>query len=103
MAHSNLLLNYLEPPHLKALIPHLSVVTLRQAELIADTHQPVEKVYFPHSGIISNVVELLSGGAIETGMIGRDGQFGASQALDDRVSLHRVVVQVPGTASMIQS
>jgi hypothetical protein len=43
------------------------------------------RLYFPHSGIISCVVELVGGGAIETGMIGKDGNFGASQALDDKV------------------
>jgi hypothetical protein len=50
-------------------------------------------VYFPHSGIISCVVETIGGGAIETGMIGRDGAFGGSQALDDKVSLNHVVIQ----------
>jgi hypothetical protein len=37
--------------------------------------------------------------AIETGMIGRDGKFGAAHALDGKVSLNSVVVQVPGVAS----
>jgi CRP-like cAMP-binding protein len=60
-------------------------------------------VYFPHSGIISCVVELIGGGAIETGMIGNDGAFGASQALDDKVSLNHVVIQIPGSASVIDS
>jgi hypothetical protein len=36
-------------------------------------------------------------------MIGKDGEFGASQALDDKVSLNHVVIQVPGTASVIDS
>ena len=71
--------------------------------MLAETHQRVEKVYFPHSGIISCVVELVGGGAIETGMIGKDGAFGASQALDDKVSLNQVVVQVTGMASVITS
>ena len=49
------------------------------------------------------MVELLGGGAIETGMIGRDGQSGGSQALDDKVSLNAVLVQVSGTASAIDA
>jgi len=71
--------------------------------VLAETHQRVQKVYFPHSGIISCVVELRGGGAIETGMIGKDGAWGASQALDGKVSLNHVVMQVPGTASVIDS
>jgi hypothetical protein len=36
-------------------------------------------------------------------MIGKDGEFGASQALDDKVSLNHVVIQVGGMASVIAS
>ena len=71
--------------------------------MLAETHQRIETVYFPHSGIISCVVELLGGGAIETGMIGNDGEFGATQALDHKVSLNHVVMQVGGVASVISS
>src|SRR4051794_5859324 len=100
---NNLLLNKLEPAVLAKINPHLSVVSLRFSELVADTHDRVQNVYFPHSGIISNVVALSNGRAIETAMTGRDGQFGAAQALEDRLSLHRVVMQVPGTASVMNS
>ena len=70
--------------------------------MLAKTHQLVQRVYFPHTGIISCVVELKGGGAIETGMIGNDGAWGASQALDSKVSLNHVLMQVPGTASVIR-
>jgi CRP-like cAMP-binding protein len=99
----NFLLNRLEPALLAELQPHLSVVQLHHSQVLAESHQRIEKVYFPHSGIISCVVELVGGGAIETGMIGNDGVFGASQALDDKVSLNHVVMQVAGVASVISS
>jgi CRP-like cAMP-binding protein len=99
----NFLLRSLEPATLARIAPHLEVVELRQAEVLAETHQRVQKVYFPHAGVISNVVELASGDAIETGMIGNDGVFGASQALDDRTSLNRVVMQIAGGASVMRS
>jgi CRP-like cAMP-binding protein len=99
----NFLLNLLEPAVLDRMAPHLSVIDLNSEEVLAETHQRIEKVYFPHSGIISCVVELVGGGAIETGMIGKDGNFGASQALDDKVSLNHVVTQVTGTASLMSS
>jgi len=66
----NFLLNRLEPALLNQLAPHFSMVHLEQAQLLAETHQPVQRVYFPHTGIISCVFELRGGGAIETGMIG---------------------------------
>jgi len=43
------------------------------------------------------------GAAIESGMIGKDGVFGASQALDDKLSLHKVMVQVPGMATVVDA
>ena len=79
------------------------MVHLEQGQVLAKTHQLVQRVYFPHTGIISCVVELKGGGAIETGMIGNDGVWGASRALDGKVSLNHVVMQVAGTVSVIES
>src|SRR3954469_712786 len=104
MPHSkNFLLNRLDGDALGRLTPNLIVVELPQGEVLAETHERVEKVYFPHGGIISCVVETIGGGAIETGMIGNNGVFGGAQALDDKVSLNHVVIQVPGAASVISS
>ena len=64
MSHrSNFLFNQLEPKILAQIAPHLSLVKLQVRDVVAETHQRIEKVYFPHSGIISCVVELLGGGA----------------------------------------
>jgi CRP-like cAMP-binding protein len=84
-----------------SLAPHLAVIDLERGKVLAETHATIHKVYFPHSGIISCVVELVGGGAIETGMIGKDGQFGAGAAFDGKVSLNFVVVQVAGKGSVI--
>jgi CRP-like cAMP-binding protein len=104
MPHSkNFLLNRLDADILGRLLPNVSVVQLASGDVLAGTHERVEKVYFPHTGVISCVVETIGGGAIETGMIGNDGAFGSSQALDDKVSLNHVVMQVPGAVSVISS
>jgi CRP-like cAMP-binding protein len=100
---NNFILNRLAPAALGEIEPYLSLLQLPHGQVLAETHQRIETVYFPHSGIISCVVELLGGGAIETGMIGKDGEFGATQALDDKVSLNHVVMQVSGVASVISS
>lgn len=99
----NFLLNRVSVDVLDRISPGLIVVPLAQGEVLAETHARIEKVYFPHTGVISCVVETIGGGAIETGMIGNDGVFGASQALDDKVSLNHVVMQVPGDVSIISS
>lgn len=98
--HENNLLSRIEPALYEELVRHVVVVELVQGDVLAEAHGIIDKVYFPHAGIISCVVELAGGGAIETGMIGRDGEFGAGLALDDRVSLNHAVVQVGGQASV---
>jgi CRP-like cAMP-binding protein len=98
---NNSLLARLDRATLNAMIPHLTVVRLEFREVLNETHTEVQKVFFPHWGIISCVVELIGGGAIETGMIGKDGQFGAGAALDHKVSMNSVIVQVAGDASVI--
>lgn len=100
---ANFILRRLAPDILKRIAPALTVVPLPHGQVLAETHQRIEKVYFPHDGIISCVVETIGGGAIETGMIGNDGVFGSMQALDDKVTLNHVVVQVAGHASVISS
>ncbi|TMK43979.1 MAG: Crp/Fnr family transcriptional regulator [Alphaproteobacteria bacterium] len=103
MPHSNnRLFARLGVGYIDRLKSYLTVTQLHQGEVLADVHQCVNKVYFPHGGIISCVVELKNGEGIETGMIGADGVFGAMQALDDKVSLNRVIVQVSGVASIIE-
>jgi CRP-like cAMP-binding protein len=99
----NQLLSRLDGPTFRAIESHLSVVQLELGRVLADTHASVQKVYFPHGGIISCVVELTSGGAIETGMIGNDGQFGGGPALDHKISPNHVVMQLQGSASLIDA
>lgn len=83
--------------------PNLKAADLQQGVVLANTHQPIHNVYFPQSGIISCVVEMKSGDAIETGMIGRDGVFGAGQAFYHKISLNKAVMQVEGVASVMDA
>ncbi len=60
-----------------------------------------ERSTFLISGIVSFMVELSDGPVVQTGMVGRDGVIGAAQALDAKKSVNRIVVQVPGSALVI--
>jgi CRP-like cAMP-binding protein len=83
--------------------PHLKPADLKFGDVLGDTGQPVTHVYFPHSGIISLVVELSVGFMIETAMIGRDGALNAASALDGKVSFNKAIVQLAGKASVIKA
>jgi CRP-like cAMP-binding protein len=97
----NQLLAKLPTEDFSALEPHLRTVELRTGQILAEPDQEITRVYFPHSGIVSFIVEVADGDIVQTGMVGRDGAVGAAQALDDKVSINRIVVQLPGTASVI--
>jgi hypothetical protein len=104
MPHSkNAFLARLDAQSAEHIRAHLKITDLQHGQVLAESHQRVQQVYFPHSGVISCVVDLKDGFSIETGMIGNDGQYGAGQALDDKLSLNRVMIQVPGAASIIDS
>ena len=97
----NLLLASLPPENMAALVPHLRVVQLPQETVLFEAGDTIKAVYFPHTGIVSIVVDLASGETIETAMIGRDSLVGGSAALDDDIALNRAVVQVAGVASVV--
>jgi len=98
---TNLLLASLPPENMAALVPHLRVVPLPQETVLFEAGDTIKAVYFPHTGIVSIVVDLASGETIETAMIGRDSLVGGSAALDDDIALNRAVVQVAGVASVV--
>jgi CRP-like cAMP-binding protein len=87
---------------LELLRPHLRDVKLIHSAVLFDAGSEIDRLYFPHSGVISLVVALAGGDMIEAGMIGRDGVAGTSAALDGAVSLNRAVVQIPGAGSSIE-
>src|SRR3954453_1867403 len=91
------------PVDFEDLRPHLRFIELQHGRVIAGSRQRVDQVYFPHGGILSCVVELEDGSAIESGMIGNDGVFGAAEALDGKVCPHKVMVQVPSTATVVNA
>ena len=97
----NRILNSLPQNIFAAVEPHLRIVNLPFGDVISETDQIVSTVYFPHSGIISLVVEMQVGDMIETAMVGRDGVVNATSALDGNISLHRGLVQAEGAASVI--
>ena len=98
----NSLLASLPADVFSALSPHLKLVELKFGDVLAETGGAVRRVYFPYSGVISLVVELDVGSMIETAMVGRDGVLSAAAALDGKVSLNKGVVQLAGSAGVME-
>ena len=58
---TNLLLASLPPENMAALVPHLRVVQLPQETVLFEAGDMIKAIYFPHTGIVSIVVDLASG------------------------------------------
>jgi CRP-like cAMP-binding protein len=97
----NHLLAALPGADFELLRPHLQKVELVQEMVLVAAGDPLARVFFPHSGVISLVVSISTGEAVEVAMIGRDSVFGGSAALDGNISLTDAIVQLPGTASTL--
>lgn len=99
----NLLLASLSPQIYGALLPHLKRMEFKHAQVLTETGEPITHVYFPHTGIISLVVELSVGEMVETAMVGRDGVVNAACALDGKISLNKGIVQMAGAGVIISA
>ncbi len=96
--NENLLLASFAPNDLAALKPHLKPVELRQAEVLFEAGDKIDRVYFPAGAVISLVLVLSGGEMVETAMVGKDGMVGASAAVDHKTSTIRAIVQLAGSA-----
>jgi CRP-like cAMP-binding protein len=100
-ASPNRLLAFLPSTDFAVLRHHLRPFELTYEAVLVRAGEKLTDVYFPHSGVISLVVSLTDGAAVEAAMIGRDSVFGASAALDGLTSLTDAIVQQPGAASIL--
>ena len=99
----NRLLQALPSAEYAQLHPLLETVELTKETALADAGAPVQRVYFPHAGVVSMMVNLSDGQSVEIATIGRDGIVGASAALHERPPLADAIVVVPGTASVMRA
>lgn len=94
----NALLRSLSAADLDRLKPHLQLIDLRIGETIYEMEDPVEWVYLPEIGLLSLITVMVSGAAIETSIVGREGGVGFIEALGSGKIFSHVIVQVPGKA-----
>src|SRR3954453_9715817 len=85
------------------IFPHLKPVTIPGETIIFKVEDTIERVYFPHSGIISLIVGLSTGQFVEAGMLGRNGVIGAGAALDGQIALNTAIGQADGAGTMIEA
>jgi CRP-like cAMP-binding protein len=92
------------PPHdFSLLAPHMRMVALECGVMLHDIGEEIERVYFPHTGMVSLVAVMQGGATVESASIGRSGVIGASAGLGARSAFAGAIVQLPGTAAWLSA
>src|ERR1700761_3503346 len=99
----NKLLAKLPQSDFELLAPHFIVAQLRQGTVLTEASDEIDQVYFPLDGMISLVIVMNDGKAIETGTIGRDGMFGAAAGFGPCRSRVRSIVQAGSSCGRISA
>jgi len=98
---SNSLLAALPATDLDLLRPELAMVALDQDAVLSRAGEPIEYVFFPHSGAISLMIDMADGQTVATAAVGRDEAVGLLSVLGPSPSAITAVVRAAGTASRI--
>jgi CRP-like cAMP-binding protein len=99
----NRLLAELPEDAFATLEPDLQQLTLLQGVICYGTGDPIDQVYFPHTGMISQLITTGDGDMVESSSIGREGAVGLQCGLGPRLSFTRTMVQIPGKFSAISA
>ncbi len=81
--------------------PWLTATVLKQGALLQEADEPIDGVYFPHSGMLSLLAVMTDGAAVEIAMVGRESIAGAMAGVGLNKATARTVVQLPGHGSRI--
>ena len=98
----NRLLATLLPADIDLLAPGLETVALDQDEVLSRAGDPIEHLFFPHSGAISLMIDA-NGRSVATAMVGREGTVGSLSVLGQSPSAITAIVRAAGTASRIRA
>jgi CRP-like cAMP-binding protein len=97
---NNRILRQLSADELKSVQPWLAPMELQSSVVLHESGQPIERVVFPLSGMISLLAVMQSGEAIETGIVGADGLVGGDAAINGHM-FGQMTVQLDGAALTI--
>ena len=98
----NRLLVAANPVDRALLKPHLEPVTMLPGDILFDAGETINHIYFPQSGVVSQLAAMRNGMFVECGTIGREGAVGLLSGLGSGKALKRAVVQIAGRALRIK-
>lgn len=93
----------MQPGDLDRLAEHLEPVSIAAREVVCEPGVELSHVYFPTTSMLSSIVVLEDGAAVEAATIGREGMAGVAILVGDRMSPYRVIQQVEGEMLRVQA
>ncbi len=97
-AFKNYLLSALPPDYFADIEPMLEPISLKLGEVLYESGEEAEYLYFPTTAIVSMLYLLENGSTIEVGMVGNDGLIGIAVLLGGSSTPSRAVILSAGTA-----
>ena len=97
----NRLLAALPPADLDLLVRHFRMVELERDAVLVRSGDPVERIYFPLSGLIAFIMDMPSGQTVATAIVGNESAVGVLSTLGPIRSPMTAVVRVAGLALQI--
>ena len=94
----NKLLAALSEDARKRIFPKLKYVEMALGEVIYESHQSIEYVYFPVDCIISLLYMMVNGSSAEISVVGNEGMAGVAVVMGGESTPNRFIVQSHGHA-----
>jgi len=95
-ARDNFLLGSLHHDELRRIAAKLEKVDLELGEVLYESGEKLDHIYFPTTAIISMLYIMENGGTAEIGVVGNDGVVGISLFLGGETTTSRAIVQSAG-------
>ena len=99
----NRILSALTDDEYRSISRHLSVVGLKQGEVLYNADNWIDYAYFMNSGMASSVSVTSEGQTVEDGTVGLEGLLGGSAALGECRIFCSGIVEIPGDAMRIEA
>lgn len=96
LAQSNMLLGALDPEDLALIAPYLVRRDVEGGQRLIAPHQPIDRVIFPETAVVSLAAPIGDGRLLDIGLIGREGLVGWSALIGDDRPGHGSTVLLQG-------
>ncbi len=94
----NRLLAALPVEEYERLLPHLEHISFSLGEVVYESGEPLDYIYFPGNAIVSLLYTMENGSSAEMGLVGNDGVLGIALFMGGDTMPNRAVVQSAGIA-----